>query len=439
MAALRRLLSTVCVLRVHRASFAAAAAACAFTPARPPCSLRAASTAAAVGVDAALRTAARTAHAKNNVPDSIVEKLGRRLHLRSDHPLGHLKSRIHAHFCGGAAPFAVFDDLPPIVSIAQNFDSLLTPAGHVSRSPTDTFYVDDTRLLRCHMTAHQTDLIRQGQAAFLMIGDVFRRDEVDATHYPVFHQVDGVRVFQQGDLPASLRAAGAADDSDPHSTLRAEAVAFVMHDLKATLEGLVRVLFGDVEMRWVDATFPFTDPSLELEIFFEGKWLEVLGCGMIRQQILRECGRPGAIGWAFGMGLERLAMVLHGIPDIRLFWSDDVRFLQQFAGNRGVPGDAPVKFKAYSKFPGCYKDVTFWLPQGYHENDFFALVREVAGDMVESIEVLDRFTHPRSGRQSHCYRVLYRSMDRSLTNKEVDEYQLLVRQRVKDVLRGELR
>lgn len=88
-------------------------------------------------------------------------------------------------------------------------------------------------------------------------------------------------------------------------------------ELKENLEGLAKHLFGDVECRWVDAYFPFTNPSFELEIFFEGDWLEVLGCGITEQSILDANGNEGNTAWAFGLGLERLAMVLYNIPDIR--------------------------------------------------------------------------------------------------------------------------
>lgn len=94
-------------------------------------------------------------------------------------------------------------------------------------------------------------------------------------------------------------------------------VDLAVKELKGTLEGLAKHLFGDVECRWVDAYFPFTEPSFELEIFFEGDWLEVLGCGITQQSILDGNGNAGNTAWAFGLGLERLAMVLYDIPDIR--------------------------------------------------------------------------------------------------------------------------
>lgn len=103
----------------------------------------------------------------------------------------------------GQPPFQIFDNLPPIVTVEQNFDELLIPPDHVSRQASDTYYVDDQRVLRCHTSAHQTALLRQGQDRFLVCGDVYRRDEVDCTHYPVFHQMEGVRVLTEAEVGTS--------------------------------------------------------------------------------------------------------------------------------------------------------------------------------------------------------------------------------------------
>ena len=155
----------------------------------------------------------------------------------------------------------------PIVTKTQCFDDLLIPPDHPGRQPSDTYYIDDKTLLRTHTSAHQSEHLRQGYEAFLCTGDVYRRDAVDSCHYPCFHQMDGVRVYE-------WKALGVASHE--------EAVPIVMEDLKGTLAGMVKSIFGDVEMKWVESTFPFTDPSLELEILFQGKWLEVLGCGVMR-------------------------------------------------------------------------------------------------------------------------------------------------------------
>lgn len=228
----------------------------------------------------------------------------------------------------------------------------------------------------------------------------------------------------------------------------------VEQDLKEHLEGMVccllkcfemavtittsvlqiRKVFGAVEMRWVDAYFPFTEPSYEIEIWWEDEWLEVLGCGVIHPGVLGNAGKGDSVGWAFGLGLERLAMILFEIPDIRLFWTDDERFHEQFRSGE------IVKFRPYSKYPPCYKDITFWLPEsGYHENDFFELVRNLAGDLVENVKLIDDFWHPKKQRRSHCYRITYRSMDRSLTNEEVDEIQWQLREEVEKQIKVELR
>lgn len=138
------------------------------------------------------------------------------------------------------------------------------------------------------------------------------------------------------------------------------------------------------------------------------------------------------IGWAFGLGLERIAMVLFQIPDIRLFWTKDERFLLQFQPGVVTP------FKPYSKYPATGHDLSFWLPlepdteHPLHENDFYDLVREVAGDIVEDVKLvcgvvclvkvianvsqIDTFVHPETHRNSHCYRIIYRSMDRYVGN-----------------------
>jgi len=139
--------------------------------------------------------------------------------------------------------------------------------------------------------------------------------------------------------------------------------------MKRTLDGLARALFGDVETRWSPDYFPFTEPSWELEILFHGEWLEVLGCGVVHQQILRNCGLEHGRGWAFGLGLERLAMILFNIPDIRLFWTEDPRFHSQFSS--AIAGDHATfpAFETYSKYPECYKDVSFWLPEELVDED----------------------------------------------------------------------
>ncbi|GBG61220.1 hypothetical protein CBR_g19753 [Chara braunii] len=339
----------------------------------------------------------------NNVSDAIFTRLGMQLHNRPNHPLSILKNVIYSYFDERCPKmFNKFDNLSPIVSTKMNFDEVLVPADHVSRSYNDTYYIDQETVLRCHTSAHQAEMLRGGNTHFLVTGDVYRRDSIDATHYPVFHQMEGVRLFTRADW----EAAGM------------DGIAMAEKDLKETLEGLAQRLFGSVEMRWVDTYFPFTDPSFELEIFFQGEWLEVLGCGVMEQQILVNCGRPDDKAWAFGLGLERLAMVLFDIPDIRLFWTDDERFTGQY--------------------PPCFKDISFWISDSFTENNLCEVVRAAAGDLAEEVKLIDEFTN-KQGMTSHCYRIAYRSMDRSLTDEEINRIQEAVRKDVEGKLKVTLR
>ena len=247
-----------------------------------------------------------------------------------------------------------------------------------------------------------------------------------------------------------------------HDPLEVELMA---EHLKKSLAGLVARVFtaakrvgvgetnsGPIKVRWVEAYFPFTSPSWELEVWWQGEWLEMLGCGIVQQEILINASIPDRIGWASGIGIERLAMLLFGIPDIRLFWSEDQRFMNQFR-------DGKIKrYEAFSKYPACYKDVAFWIdwtsptlgaaipvaaskgsaagaaggdaskaspadqiPEAFHENDVMEIVRDEAGSLAEDVKLIDEFVHPSTGRKSLCYRIHYRSLERTLTNEEVNK------------------
>ncbi|MCJ1449509.1 MAG: hypothetical protein MMC23_010029 [Stictis urceolatum] len=254
----------------------------------------------------------------------------------------------------------------------------------------------------------------------------------------------------------------------------AEVEALATH-LKRSLEDVVVTIFSAaqsatstsptnqyLQMRWVDAYFPFTSPSWELEVFWEDQWLEILGCGIVQQPILNGAGAASKLGWAFGLGLERIAMLLYGIPDIRLFWSKDTRFLSQF--EKGKP---PQRFMPFSKHPPCWKDVSFWLPNAerslsfdqfdasaavgtshdqhtsqielFHENNVMELVREVAGDLVEDMSLVDDFRHPETHRRSMCYRINYRSLERTLRNDEINDLHRAVCETLQIKLGVELR
>lgn len=365
-----------------------------------------------------------------NVTPNILKNLNKNLHLRRGHPLSLLRQNIvdfmyktypnHA----GNPIFSVYDNLSPIVSVQQNFDSLLIPKDHPSRKPSDCYYLNEEYILRGHTSAHQQELISMGLDNFIVIGDVYRRDEIDSSHFPVFHQAEGVKLFtkyqllQSDALDVNLFEDGIRTQDKQEFHTRDTAKCVELH-LKMCLTKLVHHLFGpNVETRWTETYFPFTHPSFELEVKFQNKWLELLGCGVIEQQILHNAGVPDKVGWAFGLGLERIAMRLYEIPDIRLFWSTDSGFLSQF---ENAKPDQKIKFKAVSQFPQCVNDLSFWLPNDQIDpNDFYEIVRDVGGDIVEQVRLVDEFVHPKTKRHSHCYRITYRHMERTLTQSEVN-------------------
>lgn len=319
--------------------------------------------------------ASKFGRAEKNIPPQILELLNRKVYRVPNHPISILSNKIKEYFEQSnisdikipGEKFTLEDSFDPLVSVKQCFDDVLVPVDHISRQPSETYYHDESTVLRPHTSAHQIQMIREGNNAFLVLGDVYRRDTIDRTHYPAFHQMEGVRIFSYDQI-------GAKNYDD--------AKKIAEKDLKQTLEGLSKHIFGQVEHRWVDENFPFTDPSLELEIFYQNDWMEILGCGVIHDQVMKNAGRDvnKEVGWAFGLGLDRWAMNLFGIHDIRLFWSQDERFLGQFK-----EGEI-TKFKEYSKFPPCFKDIAFWTNSEYDEHTFFEIIRDNSGDMVESVE-----------------------------------------------------
>jgi len=324
----------------------------------------------------------------NKLPDTILNKMGKYLYLQSNHPICIVKNTIY-NFFGKDYHYPVYED--PIVSIKNNFDDLLIPVDHPGRRPTDTFYVSSEKVLRTHTTAHQTELLKAGVKKFICNGDVYRRDTIDASHFPIFHQVEGVNIL--GDVSDEV----------------------VIEHLKDTLSGLIKHLFGnDVKYRFADEYFPFTHPSFEVEVEYHGREMEVLGSGVIHKEILKNCGLEGQNGWAFGMGLERLAMIFFDIPDIRYFWTEDERFLNQFKAGQ------ITKFEPYSKYPSATRDISMWVPEGFEDNYFYDIVRDCGNNLVEEVSLGETFTHPKTLKTSKLYRISYRSLDRTLTGEEID-------------------
>jgi phenylalanyl-tRNA synthetase alpha chain len=201
---------------------------------------------------------------------------------------------------------------PEIEDDFHNFEALNIPAHHPARAMHDTFYFGDGRLLRTHTSPVQIRTMAERRPPLRVIapGRVYRCD-YDQTHSPMFHQVEGLLI-------------------DEHAS---------MSDLKGLLHQFLRSFFGreDLEIRFRPSYFPFTEPSAEVDIRLPSEhglsgWLEVLGCGMVHPNVLANVGIDSERyrGFAFGLGVERLAMLLYGVNDLRLFFENDLQFLRQF-------------------------------------------------------------------------------------------------------------
>lgn len=234
---------------------------------------------------------------------------GRRAARGGLHPVTRTLERIAAIF--GQLGYELSDG-PEIEDDWHNFEALNFPPHHPARAMHDTFYFGDGRLLRTHTSGVQVRYMGEHTPPLRMIaaGKVYRSDS-DQTHSPMFHQVEGLLV-------------------DEHATFA---------DLKGTLAEFVRAFFEqDFEMRFRPSYFPFVEPGAEVDIAWQQpdgstRWLEVLGCGMVHPNVLRNCGIDPErySGFAFGLGVERFAMLRYGVNDLRAFFENDVRFLRQFA------------------------------------------------------------------------------------------------------------
>ncbi|GBE60832.1 phenylalanine-tRNA ligase [Babesia ovata] len=500
------------------------------------------------------------AHAYTGIPDYVRSKIGRRLDTNRDHPVGQAAEMIkhffrtqhrHSPDSEDGFPYIAFDSVP--VTIRDNFDELQVPLNHVSRDPSENFYTSKQyvqgyarqraevyprilsqsrnasydrwminrmadelghsvhTVLPTHTTSHLPELLRRGLTRAIYSGQVFRRDSIDAKHYPVFHQLDGFRLFTREELE-NLRH----DSGIEGATLSDEQL--IMDNLRCTLQSLVKYLLrrvvsadmrsnaseaaensgsktdgcdalplsntdydnhveaGNVNvpvntehagedelLKWdSDTSFPFTDPSLELYVKLENDFVEILGCGKLKdviiRNILRTDSRDESVGqadsgnqdtseivggWAFGIGLERLVMTLSRITDIRQFWEDDERFLRQYRDFHRY-GTMPI-FKPYSRNPAVVRDISFYLDgadatkQAFDEVDFRGILEELSREYVEDVTQLSEFVHPKTGRRSLCYRVTYRAMGENLTNAFVNEIHQRALDRITDTFNIELR
>lgn len=305
--------------------------------------------------------------------------------------------------------FQNFDriQVPEIVPVRESFDLFNMPKDHPARSKSDTYYVDEENILRTHTTImwyyyvnhpEVKKKIEQGlPLGSLSYGKVYRKDEIDRNHMNIFHQMDGWYLHPTKDRTLEL-------DS-----------------LKTVLADIAKAIFGpEVKYRFNEDKFPYTDPSLEMEVQVGERWIELLGSGMVRQSVLAALGIPEGMynGWAFGFGLERLAITSMELPDIRLLWSTDERVVKQLKLGQ--------KFKEVTKYPTITRDISFIVDKSFEPNNYFDLIRDLGGDLVLEVTLLDKFENAEKfgpDKVSYTYRITYGSFDRTLEAKEVDPIQ----------------
>lgn len=312
--------------------------------------------------------------------------------------------------------------IPEIISTEIAFDLFDYPADHPARSKSDTYYADSDHVLRSQATTmwyyyfNQPEikerLARKEAMGVFCHGKVYRKDEIDSHHMNVFHQMDALYIAPKETEPINL------------DTLK---------DIELKVVGAV---FGNVEHRFVEETFQYTHPSTEIEIKRDNDWLEILGSGVVKASVLEMLGVDSSVynGWAFGAGLERWAMISMSLPDIRLLWSDDERVKKQL-----VLGQT---YQEVSKYPPVVRDISFVVPKTFVPNDYFDMVREVGGDLIEEVALIDQYENDEkfgADKKSFAYRITYRALDRTLTSEEVDGLHKQIEAATREQFGGEVR
>ena len=322
--------------------------------------------------------------------------------------------------------FKDFDviEIPEIVSVRDNFDLLNAPLDHPSRKETDTYYISKDYILRTQTTVmwpfylqkeeEKKKLEKDGEIGLLCYGKVFRKDEIDRNHFPVFHQIDGLYICKK------------------------EKKVIGLSELQEVLTAITKAIYGDsIVFRFLEDVFPFTHPSTQIEIQRGDKWLEIVGAGVVHNQVLSNLGIDPSVynGWAFGFGLERIAMAKMNISDIRIFWSDDSRITGQFK-------DINSQYKEISKFPMTYRDISFIVDKSTSLNNYYEIVRDFAENLIEEVKLVDEYEDEKKfgkDKKSYTFRIIYRSPERTLTNEEVNQIQEKIIKETKEELGATIR
>jgi phenylalanyl-tRNA synthetase alpha chain len=321
--------------------------------------------------------------------------------------------------------WADFDvvDIPKIVTVEDDFDLLNTPKEHPSRREADTYYLDQIHILRTQMTVmwpyYFRDeevlerLKRDGGVGSLSPGIVWRKDEIDRKHYPAFHQTDFLYVC------------------------RKDKRIITLEDLQDIQADAIKAIFGNIEFRFLVDSFPFTDPSTQAEINWNGNWIEITGAGLVHSNCLRNFGLDPEVynGYAGTFGLDRVAMIKMDIPDIRILWSTDERITSQFK-------DINSKFKEVSKFPETTRDISFIINKDVSLNNYYEIVRDYANNLIEEVKLLDEYENEEKfgkGKKSYTFHIVYRSSERTLTSEEINKIQTEIRAKTEKELGALLR
>lgn len=348
--------------------------------------------------------------------------------------------------------FKWFDlvSIPEVVNEYETFDLFNFPKEHVARRTSDSYFIEKNEdnleksmLLRPHTSVmwkyvmgelKWKEILEQGwELKILSTWKVYRVDDIDPTHHECFHQIDGLKIASK------------------------EKEVINQETLKDVLLHVIHSIFwDDIEYRFNVDTFPYTQESLEVEVMFNWKWLEVLWAWVVHPSVMEKLWLDAEKynGWAFGFGIERLAMALKKIPDIRLFWSNDERVKKQWWNFE--------PYKEVSNLPPVYKDISFIVPKNKfvkdkaesdkswdleleNEADLFDIawiVRDVAWDLVEEVKIIDMFESAKKfweDKKSVSIKITFRSLEKTLTNDEINLIYFKIRENIEKELEYTLR
>jgi phenylalanyl-tRNA synthetase alpha chain len=295
---------------------------------------------------------------------------------------------------------------PQVISPEIVFDLFNFPKDHPARTESDTYYVDETHILRPHTSLMwkyylelpevRERLEKYGSVGALCYGTVYRRDEIDWQHSNVLHHIDGLYVCKK------------------------EITELGQSDLEDILWEAAHSLFGEnIKAEFRVDHFPYTDPSLEMNIAWDDKWVEILGAGIVHPQVIRNLGLDPDVynGWAFGLGADRLAMIKMRIPDIRLLRSTDERVLEQLKDINHI-------YQPVSKYPSVVRDISFVVgKKQFNINRYYEIVREIGDELIEEVKLIDEYEDENrfgADKKSYAFRIVYRDLERTLTNEEVE-------------------